>query len=601
MNMMSTMISQEVPKNYTVLIKELIAEGREKGFVTLDEINTHLVLDTHNSDQLERILNILADIDIEVMDSSKNISLNKREDISDISDDTITENSIKEELNLEPEADTTTDDPVRMYLREMGNISLLTREGEVEVAKKIEEGQFALIEIFSNSNLIINYLIDLSKKLKLNKIRAMHIVSGLDEEDNVIEDEEIAAVRILESLEKVKDHYTAMQKIQAGGENLSAAQQKKVAMHRDELRIVVQGINFNSQQIDTMCLVMLKHKEKIDLTIRQLGKYSKDMRIALDRADELFVQWFGAKSEKEKKIIANRIVEETGYRFNIARRIYEKTQSCRSRIDSMIARTALTREDFKKEVKRLNVENRKVKRAKSQLIEANLRLVISIAKKYTNRGLQFLDLIQEGNIGLMKAVDKFEYRRGYKFSTYATWWIRQAITRGIADQAKTIRIPVHMIETINKVARTSRELVQEFGRTPTPEELAKKMKMPLSKVRRILEITKEPISLETPIGSDEDSHLQDFIADDKIRNPGDATAFSNLSELTRHALGTLTPREEKVVRMRFGIDENRDHTLEEVGQDFDVTRERIRQIEAKALQKLRHPIRSKYLRSFYEG
>jgi RNA polymerase primary sigma factor len=279
----------------------------------------------------------------------------------------------------------------------------------------------------------------------------------------------------------------------------------------------------------------------------------------------------------------------------------KKIQACQNRIDTMIEATALTWPQFKEEVKRLKIAERKVKLAKSQLVEANLRLVISIAKKYTNRGLQFLDLIQEGNIGLMKAVDKFEYRRGYKFSTYATWWIRQSITRAIADQARTIRIPVHMIETINKLSRTSRALVQEYGREPTPEELAKNMDMPLNKVRKVLKIAKEPISLDTPIGDDEDSQLKDFIADEKASNPGDATSYSNLSELTRYALSTLTPREEKVLRMRFGIDEKKDHTLEEVGQDFDVTRERIRQIEAKALRKLRHPTRSRLLRSFYEG
>ena len=316
--------------------------------------------------------------------------------------------------------------------------------------------------------------------------------------------------------------------------------------------------------------------------------------------DQLFKQLSSSTSKKAKVKTAKDISAKTGHRFSIANRYFEKIELNRKRISTMIEQTTLSLDDFNLEVKNLKQVERKVKSAKSQLVEANLRLVISIAKKYTNRGLQFLDLIQEGNIGLMKAVDKFEYRRGYKFSTYATWWIRQSITRAIADQARTIRIPVHMIETINKLSRISRAKVQELGREPTADELSEDLGMPLYKVRKVLKIAKEPISLDTPIGDDEDSQLKDFIADEHIRDPGEATVSSNMGERTREALKTLTKREENVLRLRFGIDSIKDHTLEEVGQDFDVTRERIRQIEAKALRKLRHPTRSKLLKSFYE-
>ncbi|MED5571984.1 MAG: RNA polymerase sigma factor RpoD [SAR324 cluster bacterium] len=579
------------------LIKELVSDGREKGFVTIDEINESLGDETPSPEQLEKIFNIFAEMDIEVIDSEKKMDI-----VSDQTDSATELDNETGELNLDPGIDNSTDDPVRMYLREMGSIQLLSRDGEVEVAKRIEKGNADLIDIFSDSKLILLYLQNLTKHLKNKKIKARHVISGLDEDDNVIEDEDKATVKLIAQFDILWKHHRSLNKFQKhqAKRKLQPAEKKRLEVSESLFKDAIRNISFNSRQIEVMCDEILNHKEKINLTFRKMNSNIKSLDLPVEKMDKLFEQLSSATSKKAKEKTAKDISAKTGQPFSIANRYFEKIEMKRKRISTMIEQTTLSLDDFNLEVKSLIQVERRVKSAKSQLVEANLRLVISIAKKYTNRGLQFLDLIQEGNIGLMKAVDKFEYRRGYKFSTYATWWIRQSITRAIADQARTIRIPVHMIETINKLSRISRAKVQELGREPTADELSEDLGMPLYKVRKVLKIAKEPISLDTPIGDDEDSQLKDFIADEHIRDPGEATVSSNMGERTREALKTLTKREENVLRLRFGIDSIKDHTLEEVGQDFDVTRERIRQIEAKALRKLRHPTRSKLLKSFYE-
>ncbi|MEC7086830.1 MAG: sigma-70 family RNA polymerase sigma factor, partial [SAR324 cluster bacterium] len=420
---------EEVLKPDTKLIKDLIAEGREKGFITLDDINNHLGDDPVSSEQMEQIFSVFSEMEIDVVDSDKKENLNNREFNPEFEFD------LEGELDLDPGIDNSTDDPVRMYLREMGSIELLTREGEVDVAKKIEDGQLELIEIFSNSDLIIQYLIDLNKRLKTYKIRARQVVSGLDDDDNVIEDEEVATRKLIDVLELLKKHFEKVKRIE---NRLGSSRNKKkdldeIETQRKACREIICGINFNSRQLELMCMEMFNHKSKIDLTYRQMERQACNFNLTVDELKKLFNELKEAPNHAKQGKIINQIEEETGCPFPIANRTFEKIQTWQKRIQDMTEKTNLSWKDFEAEVKRLKIAERRVKFAKSHLVEANLRLVISISKKYTNRGLQFLDLIQEGNIGLMKAVDKFEYRRGYKFSTYATWWIRQSITRSIAD------------------------------------------------------------------------------------------------------------------------------------------------------------------------
>ena len=646
-------------------VKKMIKAAKKRGYVTLDELNAVLPSEETDPDRIEDINAMLSDMGINVVEDDEQSDDAEGESADSSEDDA---NELAEQTGTavatvaKKEPTDRTDDPVRMYLREMGSVELLSREGEIAIAKRIEAGRETMIAGLCESPLTFQAIIIWRDELNEAKILLREIIDleatyagpegkqapvverveedakpkeepkagrrrGDDEDDitNVggdtrgLEDDEededeaslsLAAMeaelrpQVMETLDVIADTYKKLRKLQdqqvenrlAAAGTLSPSQDRRLKELKDELITAVKSLSLNQARIEALV------EQLYDINKRLVQNEGKLLRLAESygvRREEFLREYQGSELDPNWiKNIAN--LTTRGWK-EFTKNEQNAIQDLRAEIQNLATETAISILEFRKIVNQVQKGEREAAIAKKEMVEANLRLVISIAKKYTNRGLQFLDLIQEGNIGLMKAVDKFEYRRGYKFSTYATWWIRQAITRSIADQARTIRIPVHMIETINKIVRTSRQMLHEIGREPTPEELAEKLAMPLEKVRKVLKIAKEPISLETPVGDEEDSHLGDFIEDKGAILPIDAAIQANLRETTTRVLASLTPREERVLRMRFGIGMNTDHTLEEVGQQFSVTRERIRQIEAKALRKLKHPSRSRKLRSFLDS
>jgi RNA polymerase primary sigma factor len=591
-------------------VKKLISIGKEKGFLTYDELNNTLPAEVVASEQFGTIMSMFGEMDIEIVDAPDGERPQKSAEAEDAGEEGEEGESIEDsekEIDLSPGALSRTDDPVRLYLKEMGSVALLSREGEIEIAKRIEEGKRDIASVVYGMPMTIEFVLSLRDQLKTGKIDVREIVPVVEteeefEEEPVERDYEELRLKTLEGLNAVRKVSSTLKGLyeQSRHANNDPAKLKKIKKQIDVIRQQVvekmETVNLHAVLKDRMVQRVRDLAVQIRTAEREIAHCQRRLGVGGEAGAELLRRL----SRSRKDFLA--VKRKTGLSEDTLQDVKKVYQVAKARIRQLETEEALvSAEEIKEAVRHLDVAEDKVKRGKAELVEANLRLVVSIAKKYTNRGLQFLDLIQEGNIGLMKAVDKFEYKRGYKFSTYATWWIRQAITRAIADQARTIRIPVHMIETINKLIRTSRHLVQKLGREPTPEEIAERMDLPLDKVRKILKIAREPISLETPIGEEEDSHLGDFIEDKKAVSPLEAAIRYDLQRQINSALETLTPREEKVLRKRFGIGEATDHTLEEVGQDFEVTRERIRQIEAKALRKLRHPSRSKKLRSFVES